>query len=53
MEKRKYTFGDTTAVINSDNLADYYGLNVMINTETGYQFMVFTENDTSPIKLIL
>lgn len=53
MGKRKYIFGDTAEVINSDNLADYYGLNVVINKETDYPFMVFSEGDTSPIKLIL
>jgi iron complex transport system ATP-binding protein len=53
MGKRKYVFGDTAEVISSDRLTEYYGLNVMIQKESDYQVIVFTEGESNAIKLVL
>ena len=53
MGKGKYVFGDTTEVISSDRLTEYYGISVKIQKESDYQVIVFTNGDSDAINLVL
>lgn len=53
MGKGKYCFGDTNNVITTQNLSEYYELDVTMQPADGFQYMVFQNaNNPDGVKLI-
>lgn len=53
MGKGKYCFGDTCEVITAQNLSEYYELDVAMQSDDGFRYMIFQNaDDINGVKLV-